>query len=56
MAENAERFHHLELALDHIKKKINGLNNRMNFLRQEEITQEIQTIMLSSEAILNVRS
>lgn len=52
MAENYQRLHHLDNALDRLKKNIISLNRHLNLLRQEEITQEILVIMLSAEAVI----
>jgi F-type H+-transporting ATPase subunit gamma len=52
MAENYQRLRHLDNALGRLENKIIYLTHHMNLLRQEEITQEIQVIMLSAEAIL----
>lgn len=51
-AENRLRSRHLENALERLDNKITYLTHNINLLRQEEITQEIQVIMLSAEAIL----
>ena len=52
MAENYQRLHHLDNALDRLGNKLSYLTRHLNLLRQEEITQEIQVIMLSAEAIM----
>ncbi len=51
-AENHQRLFHLNQALDRLENKKNSLNNRLNLLRQEEITEEIQNILQSAEAII----
>ncbi|WBA07478.1 hypothetical protein LpnH3D14_03313 (plasmid) [Legionella pneumophila] len=51
-AENHQRLVHLNQALDRLENKKNSLTNRLNLLRQEEITEEIQNILLSVEAIV----
>ena len=52
-AENYCRSNHLQSALEHLHRKVNRLKRKINLLRQEEITQEIQTIMLSVDILLN---
>ncbi|ABQ56150.1 MULTISPECIES: F0F1 ATP synthase subunit gamma [Legionellaceae] len=51
-AENHQRLFHLNQALDRLENKKNALNHRLNLLRQEEITEEIQNILQSAEAII----
>ncbi|MFC7781338.1 F0F1 ATP synthase subunit gamma [Legionella taurinensis] len=51
-AENHQRMFHLNQALDRLENKKNALNNRLNLLRQEEITEEIQNILQSAEVII----
>ncbi|WP_454783606.1 F0F1 ATP synthase subunit gamma [Legionella sp. WA2022007384] len=51
-AENHQRLFHLNQALDRLEHKKNALNHRLNLLRQEEITEEIQNILQSAEAII----
>lgn len=51
-AENHQRLLHLNNALDHLQRKKNRLNDHLTLLRQEEITEEIQNILLSAEAII----
>ena len=51
LAENRRRLVHMENALDHIEEQRAGLRLRYNALRQEEITEEIEVILLSAEAI-----
>jgi F-type H+-transporting ATPase subunit gamma len=55
MAENRRRFQHMDQALQRLEKDITELTLRHQVLRQEEITEEIQVIMLSAEAIGNGR-
>ena len=50
MAENRERLRHMEGALRKIEKDWNRLTLRLNASRQEEITEELEVIMLSVEA------
>ncbi|HHN5546346.1 TPA: F0F1 ATP synthase subunit gamma [Legionella pneumophila] len=51
-AENHQRLFHLNQTLDRLENKKNALNHRLNLLRQEEITEEIQNILQSAEAII----
>lgn len=51
-AENHQRFFHLSNSLDRLDSKQNTLKGYLNLLRQEEITEEIQIIMLSAEAVI----
>ena len=50
--ENHQRFFHLNHALDRLDRKKNDLKGHLKLVRQEEITEEIQIIMLSAEAII----
>jgi F-type H+-transporting ATPase subunit gamma len=50
-AENQRRLVHMENALHHIDEDRARLRLRYNALRQEEITEEIEVILLSAEAI-----
>ena len=50
-AENQHRLVHMENALHHIEEDSARLRLRYNALRQEEITEEIEIILLSAEAI-----
>lgn len=52
IAENYLRSRHLEAALQRLDEKVIKLKRSLNILRQEEITQEIQVIMLSAEAVM----
>jgi len=45
-AENNSRFNHLSGAISRLEKKCEHLKSRLNVLRQEEITEEIETILL----------
>jgi len=47
MAESESRIEHLNNAKSLINKECDGLFNKMNLLRQEEITEEIENILLS---------
>jgi F-type H+-transporting ATPase subunit gamma len=51
MAENLSRFQHMDQAVQRLEKDISALALRRNVLRQEEITEEIEVIMLSVEAL-----
>ena len=48
MAENNQRLHHMDGAITRLEKKCEQLKNQLNLLRQEEITEEIEIILLSS--------
>lgn len=48
-AENRRRLEHMERALGRIHSKIDDLGRRRNALRQEEITEEIEVILLSAD-------
>jgi F-type H+-transporting ATPase subunit gamma len=50
-AENQSRLVHMENALHHIEEDRARLRLRFNALRQEEITEEIEVILLSADAI-----
>jgi F-type H+-transporting ATPase subunit gamma len=51
MAENLRRFQHMDQAIQRLEKDMAGLVLKRNSLRQEEITEEIEVIMLSAEAL-----
>lgn len=51
MAENLRRFQHMEQAIQRLEKDMDELRLKRNALRQEEITEEIEVIMLSAEAL-----
>lgn len=51
MAENLFRFQHMDQALQRLDKDIAQLTLRRNTLCQEEITEEIELIMLSAELL-----
>jgi F-type H+-transporting ATPase subunit gamma len=51
MAESRDRLAHLEGALHRLEKETSELRLRRNILRQEEITEEIELIMLSAEQL-----
>jgi F-type H+-transporting ATPase subunit gamma len=48
MAENERRMRHMENALTRIDEQSEQLRRRSNGLRQEEITEEIEVITMSS--------
>lgn len=52
MAENRRRLEHMERALGRMRTRIEELGRRRNVLRQEEITEEIEVILLSAESML----
>jgi len=47
MAENIQRAQHLEGAVQHLEEKAAALKRRSNALRQEEIIEEIEVILLT---------
>jgi F-type H+-transporting ATPase subunit gamma len=49
LAENRARVSHLEGATQRLEKEISELELKRNVLRQEEITEEIELLMLSAE-------
>lgn len=51
MAENTRRLQHMDNAIHRIEKDSMELSLKKNRLRQEEITEEIEVIMLSAEAM-----
>jgi F-type H+-transporting ATPase subunit gamma len=51
MAENQRRMQHMDSAVRRLERKSAELWQRRNSLRQEEITEEIEVIMLSVEAL-----
>jgi len=52
MAENRKRLEHMDSAIRRLEKDEAGLRMRYNALRQEEIIEEIEIIMLSAEALV----
>jgi F-type H+-transporting ATPase subunit gamma len=48
-AENHRRIEHLEGAVRHLDDRVSRLGRRLNALRQEEIIEEIEVILLSAE-------
>jgi F-type H+-transporting ATPase subunit gamma len=50
-AENEQRLRHMEAAIRHIDEDSERLTVQRNRLRQEEITEEIEVLMLSAERL-----
>lgn len=55
MAENRRRLQHMEGAMLRMDEKAGELQRKYNLLRQEEITEEIEVIMLSNDALQRSR-
>jgi len=51
VAENQRRIQHLEQAGHHLERQIDELGKRRHSLRQEEILEEIEVILLSAESV-----
>jgi F-type H+-transporting ATPase subunit gamma len=51
MAESQRRMEHPEQAGQHPEHRLEELGKRRNRLRQEEIVEEIEVILLTSEAV-----
>jgi F-type H+-transporting ATPase subunit gamma len=51
MAENRRRLEHMETALNRMQTRMDDITRRRNALRQEEITEQIEIILLSVEAM-----
>jgi len=51
MAENQRRMQHLDQAGHHLERQVDDLGKRRNVLRQEEIIEEIEVILLSAELV-----
>jgi len=51
LAENRARVSHLEGAIQRLEKEASELERKRNVLRQEEITQEIELLMLGAERL-----
>lgn len=49
MAENHRRVEHMDAAVSHLDENVSVLEQRKRRLRQEEITEEIEVILLSAE-------
>jgi len=56
MAENHRRITHLEGAVRHLEEESRELSLRSNILRQEEITEEIEVILLSASNLAGPES
>ncbi|WP_295797529.1 FoF1 ATP synthase subunit gamma [uncultured Microbulbifer sp.] len=52
MAENQQRMQHLEGAVRYLDQNLDDLQRRGNQLRQEEITEEIEVILLSAKSLV----
>lgn len=52
MAENVRRLQHMDGAIRHIEEESDRLGLRRNVLRQEEITEEIELILLTAESLM----
>lgn len=52
MAENRRRLEHMETALSRMETRMDEITRSRNALRQEEITEQIEIILLSTEAML----
>lgn len=50
MTENRRRMQHLEGAVRHLEKRLKDLKTRENQVRQEEIIEEIEVILLNAES------
>lgn len=50
MMENQQRIRHLEVAVERIDEQVEQLDRRGHILRQEEITEEIEVILLSAQS------
>lgn len=51
MVENSWRLQHMDDALRRLEQRMTELKLKRNLLRQEEITEEIEVIMLSAQAL-----
>ena len=51
MTESRRRMQHLEGAISRLDEQVSALTQRRNVLRQEEITEEIEVILLSAKAV-----
>ena len=56
MAENRRRLQHMQGATQRMDERRDTLRRKFNVLRQEEITEEIEVILLSDSAIEGVKS
>lgn len=55
MAENRARLQHMERAIQRMEEKSADLRRRQNIIRQEEITEEIEVIMLNNDMMRRTR-
>ena len=55
MAENRRRLQHMDGTMQRIEEKASAMQRKYNILRQEEITEEIEVIMLSNDALQKSR-
>jgi F-type H+-transporting ATPase subunit gamma len=51
MAENQQRVMHLESAVGRLDEELSELDRQINILRQEEITEEIEVLLLSTASL-----
>jgi F-type H+-transporting ATPase subunit gamma len=51
MAENHSRLQHMEGAIQHLDDKSEKLKRKAQTFRQEEITEEIEVILLTAESL-----
>ena len=55
MAENRRRLQHMEGALRRMEENAGEMQRKCNMLRQEEIIEEIEVIMLGNDALQAAR-
>jgi F-type H+-transporting ATPase subunit gamma len=51
MAENQRRLQHMQGAIQHLDERTETLKRKYNTLRQEEITEEIEVILMTAESL-----
>jgi F-type H+-transporting ATPase subunit gamma len=51
LAENRQRLHHIESALNQLDKRLQRLKHRLNTFRQEEITEELEVLLTSVKSL-----
>ncbi|MGR8934952.1 MAG: F0F1 ATP synthase subunit gamma [Gammaproteobacteria bacterium] len=51
MAENQRRLQHMQGAIQHLDERCETLKRKYNTLRQEEITEEIEVILMTAESL-----
>jgi F-type H+-transporting ATPase subunit gamma len=51
MAENQQRVLHLESAVGRLDEELADFDRQINVLRQEEITEEIEVLLLSTASL-----